>query len=157
MPNGASAPGNVLPPPVVQVRVSTREAGFDACALVTGALLVDAAGRCTDFGSAGQSVSFPAVVTSQRVAWPPGSFRATAAEEWAALPAAATGEAAGDGAAGDGAGVAALAAADGSRAAAVSAPAATTVRGTRRRIRRLTNWTGCLNFIKYDSFWCSRD
>src|SRR6202012_3106178 len=62
--NGTSAPGNVLPPPEVQVRVSTSVAGLGTVFVTVEWSLTP---RGSDLGSAaGQCVMRPALVIVQR-------------------------------------------------------------------------------------------
>ena len=66
MPNGASAPGKVLPPPEVQVRVSTRLARLPlAGAVVTVVRLRDPAGRREAGTGLAQCVGRPVRVLTQ--------------------------------------------------------------------------------------------
>jgi len=68
MPNGTSAPGNVLPPPLVQVRVSTS-----AARLLTGWLSVEVffapAGSLLRGTGRGQLMRWPLAVVVQAVPW----------------------------------------------------------------------------------------
>ncbi len=66
MPNGTSAPGNVLPPPVVQVRVSTSCARLEDCTgALTFAWLRAPAGICDAARGLGQFPSRPDAVLTQ--------------------------------------------------------------------------------------------
>jgi hypothetical protein len=66
IPNGASAPGNVLPPPEVQVRVSTRLATLPAAgALPTVLWLRAPAGRREAGTGRAQWVGRPVTVVTQ--------------------------------------------------------------------------------------------
>ncbi len=58
MPNGTSAPGKVLPPPLVQVRVSTRLARL-ATGAVTVAWSLAPGGNCAVRGAWAQDTSSP--------------------------------------------------------------------------------------------------
>src|SRR5581483_2017046 len=77
MPNGTSAPGNVLPPLLVQVRVSTRVAGL--LTEFSGFLFFAPNGSCACFRTAGQAAGLPSGPLTQLTgffganagAWPP--------------------------------------------------------------------------------------
>src|ERR1700735_5224576 len=75
MPNGTSAPGEVFPPPLVQVRVSTSAAGSPTGWLTTAEFRAPAGSFALASGFA-QSVTWPSSASSQAVRWCAGRVAA---------------------------------------------------------------------------------
>src|SRR5262249_12676592 len=69
IPNGTSAPGNVLPPPLVHVRVSTSVAG-SLTGWVSGVVLRAPAGRFPGGTGLGQSAGLPSGPLAQGTGLP---------------------------------------------------------------------------------------
>src|ERR1700735_5160721 len=79
MPNGTSAPGEVFPPPLVQVRVSTSAAGSLTGWLTTAEFRAPAGSFALASGFA-QSVTRPSSASSQAVRWCAGRVAADGAD-----------------------------------------------------------------------------